>query len=138
MYCGNFQIWLCKLVDGEVDVMLFVYVGFKCFGFDGEVISFLEIDVFLLVVGQGVICIESWVEDIKILEMLVVIYDEDMQVWFDVECVFFGVLDGFCCMLIGGLVILDGDIIELKGIVLKLDGLEVYDIVLFGVWLEVV
>lgn len=57
--------------------------------------------------------IECWIDDEWVKIMLVVIYYFEIGYCVMCECVFFGVLDGLCEMLIGGLLYIEGDMIVL-------------------------
>ncbi|MEP0232298.1 hydroxymethylbilane synthase [Roseibium sp.] len=128
MYRGNVQTRLKKLAEGQVDATLLAYAGLKRLGLGDVVTSLLEPDDFLPAVGQGAICIESREKDMRTLELLAAIHDQETQVRLDAERAFLAVLDGSCRTPIGGLALVEGDRIAFKGTILKPDGSVVHDI----------
>ncbi|WP_068313075.1 hydroxymethylbilane synthase [Pseudovibrio hongkongensis] len=128
MYRGNLDTRIRKVSEGVVDATLLAHAGLRRLKLDEHVTSVLDTDVFLPAVGQGAICIESRVDDTRMLQLLAPIHCAMTAARLTLERAFLFEMDGSCRTPIAGLSEVDGNTIRFKGEVIKPDGSQTHRI----------
>ena len=79
---GNVQTRLSKLRDGQYDGIILAAAGIERLGYEKEEglhYQYLDPDVFLPAAGQGILAVESRVEDAEMAEILAAIHSEKAE-----------------------------------------------------------
>jgi hydroxymethylbilane synthase len=121
---GNVETRLKKLAAGEVDATLLAMAGLNRLGLAAAATAPLDLDEFLPAVGQGVIALETRVDDARTRAHLAKIDDVAAATALAAERAFLAVLDGSCRTPIAGHARLDGTALHLRGLIVKPDGSE--------------
>ena len=119
---GNVQTRLRKLHEGIADGTILALAGLKRLGLQGIVTDLMPLEKFPPAPGQGAICIESRVGDIRIDEMLAAINHVPTGQALACERAFLGALDGSCRTPIAGHTVIDSDRLSFNGLILTPDG----------------
>ena len=120
---GNVETRLAKRERGDVDATLLALAGLKRLGL--TVGTPVPEDQILPAVGQGAVCIESRVDDAKVIGWLAAINHDPTATCVTAEHALLAVLDGSCRTPIAGHAVFDKDgALYLRGLIAKPDGSE--------------
>lgn len=128
MFRGNVQTRLRKLDEGQVGATLLAHAGLRRLGLDEVITELLPVDRFPPAPGQGAICIESRIGDIRIRDMLGPIGHHETATALTCERAFLAALDGSCRTPIAGLARVESDRIVFHGMILTPDGSEAHEV----------
>ena len=121
---GNVETRLKKLDAGEVDATLLAMAGLNRLGLAAVATAPLDVDDFVPAVGQGVIALETRIDDERTRAHLARIDDVAAATALAAERAFLAVLDGSCRTPIAGHARLDGNSLRFRGLVARPDGSE--------------
>jgi len=123
---GNVDTRLRKLEEGQYDALVLAAAGLRRLGF-GDRISFtLPADVCVPAPGQGIVAIETRIDDTKTRDVIASISDADAAAALCAERTLVEALGGGCQTPIGGVAsLVDEATLELVGAVASLDGRRV-------------
>lgn len=96
---GNVQTRLSKLRDGQYDGIILAAAGIERLGYEKEEglhYQYLDPDVFLPAAGQGILAVESRVEDAEMAEILAAIHSEKAECLLMAERAFLKTIGGSC------------------------------------------
>jgi hydroxymethylbilane synthase len=127
-YRGNVQTRLRKLDEGVVDATLLAYAGLRRLSLADVVTELLPLETFPPAPGQGAICVETRVDDGRIIELLRGIHHAETGISLACERAFLATLDGSCRTPIAGYTKLDGERLSFYGMILTPDGTEAHEI----------
>jgi len=119
---GNVQTRLRKLHEGVADGTILALAGLKRLGLQSIVTDLMPLEKFPTAPGQGAICIESRIGDVRIEEMLAAINHGPTAQALACERAFLRVLDGSCRTPIAGYAAVEGDRLAFNGLILTPDG----------------
>jgi len=119
---GNVETRLRKLDEGVADATILALAGLRRLGLEQKATAILAVDEFLPAVGQGVIAIETRVDDEKTHSLLAPIGDAEAASALAAERAFLAVLDGSCRTPIAGHARLSAGEIRFSGLIVKPDG----------------
>jgi hydroxymethylbilane synthase len=100
--------------------------GLKRLGRSDAATAILSVDEFLPAVGQGAICIEARLDDVRTRGMLAAINDVETMTAVTAERAFLAVLDGSCRTPIGGHAVISGSRVHFRGLIVRPDGSEAH------------
>ena len=124
---GNVETRLKKLAAGEVDATLLAMAGLNRLGLAAAATAPLDLDEFLPAVGQGVIALETRVDDARTRAHLAKIDDVAAATALAAERAFLAVLDGSCRTPIAGHATVADGRLRLRGLIAKPDGSESFE-----------
>lgn len=121
---GNIDTRLRKMRDGEFDAIVLAAAGLERMGWEHEVTAYLESEVCLPAVGQGILGIESRADDTVLSELLAQLNDESTQLAAMAERSLLFSLNGSCQVPIAGYAVVSDDksAVHLRGLVGSVDG----------------
>jgi hydroxymethylbilane synthase len=119
---GNVETRLRKLETGEVDATLLALAGLKRLGMAQAATAVLPLDDFPPAVGQGIIAIETRVDDARTRALVDAINHADSATALAAERAFLAVLDGSCRTPIAGYAAIAAGQIAFRGLIAKPDG----------------
>lgn len=93
---GNVNTRLAKLDDGEFDAIILAAAGLKRLGMAERIRQFIDEDVLLPAVGQGVVCIEARSDDTELHALLRKLNDETTEFCVAAERAVNRALEGGC------------------------------------------
>lgn len=96
---GNVQTRLSKLRDGQYDGIILAAAGIERLGYEKEEgihYQYLDPDVFLPAAGQGILAVESRIEDAEMAEILAAIHSEKAECLLMAERAFLKTIGGSC------------------------------------------
>ena len=96
---GNVQTRLSKLRDGQYDGIILAAAGIERLGYEKEEgihYQYLDPDVFLPAAGQGILAVESRVDDADMTEILAAIHSEKAECLLMAERAFLKTIGGSC------------------------------------------
>lgn len=125
---GNVQTRLRKLEAGDVGGTLLALAGLRRLALADVATEILPVDAFPPAPGQGAICIESRIGDLRVAAMLAPIGHGDTASALACERSFLATLDGSCRTPIAGHAVIDGGRLSFHGMVLTPDGTESHEI----------
>ena len=118
---GNVDTRLAKRERGEVEATVLAMAGLNRLGL--SVGTPVPEDEMLPAVGQGAVCIECRVDDVRMIEWLAAINHAPTQICVTAEHAMLAVLDGSCRTPIAGHAVFDKDgALYLRGLIAKPDG----------------
>jgi hydroxymethylbilane synthase len=124
---GNVETRLRKLETGEVDATLLALAGLKRLGMAQAATAVLPLDDFPPAVGQGIIAIETRVDDARTRALVDAINHADSATALAAERAFLAVLDGSCRTPIAGYAAIAAGQIAFRGLIAKPDGSAYFD-----------
>ncbi|MCP4072741.1 MAG: hydroxymethylbilane synthase [Hyphomicrobiales bacterium] len=124
---GNVQSRLRKLKEGVVDATLLAEAGLNRLGMQHIITSILPLDRFPPAPGQGVICIESRINDDTTGAILAPLNDADTHTALRAERSFLAALDGSCRTPLAGYAFLQENQLHFHGMILSPDGKNMYE-----------
>lgn len=119
---GNVNSRLAKLDEGQFDAIILAAAGLKRLGFDDRIRRAMPAEESLPAVGQGAVGIECRLDDIRTIELLQCLKDDDTTTRVLAERAMNNRLEGGCQVPIAGYSVLEGDQIWLRGLVGEPDG----------------
>ncbi len=128
MFRGNVQTRLLKLESGHVDGTILANAGLRRLAMEDVVTDLMPLDRFPPAPGQGAICIESRVGDIRVNDMLRPIHHADTGAALACERAFLAALDGSCRTPIAGYAVVERDRLRFDGLILSPDGREAHEV----------
>lgn len=96
---GNVQTRLRKLKEGQYDGIILAAAGIERLGYENEEefhYEYLEPETFLPAAGQGILAVESRMDDAETAEMLAAIHDEEAACLLAAERSFLKTIGGSC------------------------------------------
>ena len=127
MLRGNVQTRLRKLEEGVVDATLLALAGLKRLGNEGVARSYIETDVILPAVAQGVVGLVTRRDDARVRDLVAPLNHAPTWTRVVAERAMLAALDGSCHTPIGGLAELSPDgRISLAGLVAMPDGSQLH------------
>jgi hydroxymethylbilane synthase len=124
---GNVETRLRKLDDGLVDATLLALAGLKRLGLAHAATSILAVDEFLPAVGQGIVAIETRVDDRATRTLLDAINHAETATALAAERAFLEVLDGSCRTPIAGHATIAQGRLRLRGLIAKPNGSAAFE-----------
>ena len=124
---GNVETRLKKLDAGEVDATLLAMAGLNRLGLASAATAPLDLDDFVPAVGQGVIALETRIDDETTRAKLAAVDDAAAVTALTAERAFLAELEGSCRTPIAGHARIDRDALRFRGLIAKPDGSECYD-----------
>ena len=128
MFRGNVQTRLRKLDEGQVAGTLLAHAGLRRLGLADIITQLLPVDDFPPAPGQGAICIESRIGDVRVAGILAPIGHEATLLALTCERAFLGALDGSCRTPIAGHATVESGRIAFSGMILTPDGTQAHEI----------
>jgi hydroxymethylbilane synthase len=122
MLRGNLDTRIKKLESGEFGAIILAACGLKRLGYLSKVDHYLDPEIFIPAVGQGVIAIESRSDDESMLSILKKLDDKETHECITAERAFLRKLEGSCKAPIAAHAIIKSSQILLVGMVASLDG----------------
>jgi hydroxymethylbilane synthase len=127
MLRGNVQTRLRKLEEGVVDATLLALAGLKRLGNEGVAQSYIETDVILPAVAQGVVALETRRDDARVRDLVAPLNHAPTESRVTAERAMLAALDGSCHTPIGGLAVLSSDgRLSLTGLIAMPDGSQLH------------
>jgi hydroxymethylbilane synthase len=124
---GNVETRLRKLDDGVVDATLLALAGLKRLGLTHALTSIFAVEEFLPAVGQGIVAIETRVDDHATRALLAAINHAETTTALAAERAFLAVLDGSCRTPIAGHAVIAAGRLRFHGLIAKPDGSESFE-----------
>ncbi|MDX1698890.1 MAG: hydroxymethylbilane synthase, partial [Thiohalobacterales bacterium] len=119
---GNVGTRLGKLDNGDYDAIVLACAGLKRLGLAGRITRTIDPATMLPAIGQGIIGIETRLEDARVRELLAPLHDEDTALRLAAERSLNATLAGGCQAPVAGHAVLDGDALRLRALVGWPDG----------------
>jgi hydroxymethylbilane synthase len=122
---GNVGTRLGKLDNGDYDAIVLACAGLKRLGLAGRITRSIGTEAMLPAIGQGIIGIETRLDDARVRELLSPLHDGDTAVRLVAERSLNATLAGGCQAPVAGHAVLDGDLLRLRGLVGWPDGSDI-------------
>ena len=122
---GNVGTRLGKLDNGDYDAIVLACAGLKRLGLAGRITRSIDTEAMLPAIGQGIIGIETRLDDARVRELLSPLHDGDTAVRLAAERSLNATLAGGCQAPVAGHAVLDGDLLRLRGRVGWPDGSDI-------------
>jgi hydroxymethylbilane synthase len=122
---GNVGTRLGKLDNGDYDAIVLACAGLKRLGLAGRIAKSIDADTMLPAIGQGIIGIETRLDDARVRELLAPLHDADTAVRLAAERSLNATLAGGCQAPVAGHAVLDGGELRLRGLVGWPDGSDI-------------
>lgn len=119
---GNVNTRLDKLDRGDYDAIILAAAGLVRLGLENRISQLLPFDLSIPAIGQGVICIESRVDDQEVLEVISRLGDSETEINVKAERALLTRLNGGCQVPLAGHAVTNQGIVELTGLVASPDG----------------
>jgi hydroxymethylbilane synthase len=119
---GNVDTRLRKLDAGEFDTLVLAIAGLKRLGHEERISVALSHDECVPAPGQGIIAIETRLDDKEIAEVLQAINDVRSAACFEAERAVVSALGGGCQLPLGAVAVHAGDRLEMQAVVASPDG----------------
>ena len=120
---GNLDTRLRKLDAGEYDALVLAAAGLTRLGLGARISELLSLDDCVPAPGQGIIAVETRIDDRRAREAAARINDPDAAASLEAERSLVSALGGGCQMPIGAIAVNSGgEALELRAIVSSLDG----------------
>jgi hydroxymethylbilane synthase len=124
---GNVETRLRKLAEGVADATLLAVAGLKRLGLQDRITSAMPIGDMLPAVAQGVIGVETRVDDFAAAQLLAPLHDQPTALSVAAERAFLAKLDGSCRTPIAGLAVLTDNRLLFRGMILTPDGSQCHE-----------
>jgi hydroxymethylbilane synthase len=122
---GNVDTRLRKLDAGEFDAIVLAVAGMKRLGFGARVTAPIPLDQCIPAPGQGIVAIETRMDDEELRRVLMTIDDPSTAASFEAERTLVTALGGGCQLPLGGIAIHEGSELAMQAIVSSADGARV-------------
>ena len=119
---GNVQTRLKKLEEGVAEATLLAMAGLNRLGMGDIAASVFDLEEFPPAPGQGAICVESRIGDMRMDTLLAPLNDGDTATSLACERAFLDALDGSCRTPIAGYAAISGNTLDFHGMILSPDG----------------
>ncbi len=119
---GNVDTRLKKLNDGLFDGIILAVAGLKRMGFENQITEYLDESLMIPAIGQGALGIEIRQGDLRILEIVSFLKDENTFIEVEAERAFLKKLEGGCQVPIGAFGKIKDGKLEIIGFVADLKG----------------
>jgi hydroxymethylbilane synthase len=119
---GNLDTRLQKLDDGQFDAIVLAAAGLRRLGWSSRITDLLSPEDCLPAVGQGVLAIETRVDDPEVLPLVAQLDDAETRACVTAERKFLDIVQGGCQAPIGVFGRFDEGKLVLKARILSLDG----------------
>jgi hydroxymethylbilane synthase len=119
---GNVDTRLRKLDAGEYDALVLAVAGLTRLGHDARISVRIPHDDCVPAPGQGIVAIESRIDDPAVGEALRAINDAGAAACFEAERAVVAALGGGCQLPLGAVAVHSGDRLEMQGMVTSPDG----------------
>ncbi|TDH37749.1 hydroxymethylbilane synthase [Pseudohoeflea suaedae] len=129
---GQVETRLRKLSEGQADATLLAYAGLRRLGRPEIATAVIDPEDFPPAPGQGIICIETRLDDRRIRDFLEPINHAASATALACERAFLAVLDGSCRTPIAAHAKIGGAALSFHGMVLTPDGVTVHEVRLDG------
>ena len=130
---GNVQTRIDKVIDGQVEATFLAMAGLERLGIVNDIIYPISVEEMLPACGQGIICMETRVDDARAQEILAAVQCHDTALCALAEREILKILDGSCQTPIGAYARRHArkrkggqPVLELRAVVASLDGQEIY------------
>lgn len=121
---GNVNTRLRKLDDGEYDAIILAAAGLIRLNFHDRITDLIDVQDSLPAVGQGIVGIESRINDLEIKQLLTVLNDTESEICLAAERRMNACLEGGCSVPIAGFAQLKGGELVMQGLVGDVDSGE--------------
>jgi len=121
---GNVNTRLRKLDEGKYDAIILAAAGLIRLGMKERIAETIDHQTSLPAIAQGVVCIESRINDNEILSIIEFLKHERTDTTVRAERALLARLNGGCQVPIAGHALLQGDQIKMSGLVATPDGKE--------------
>ncbi|PCI28361.1 MAG: hydroxymethylbilane synthase [SAR324 cluster bacterium] len=129
---GNVNTRLRKLDEGNFDAIILASAGLIRLGFEERIAERISVEISLPAIGQGVVGIESRVDDEEVLSLITHLRDPETTDRVAAERALLTRLNGGCQVPIGGFATLEGDNLTLTAMVASPDGKRFLKLVRHG------
>lgn len=119
---GNVDTRLLKLESGEYDAIILAAAGLKRLGLGHKISAYLDPEIFIPAVGQGIIGVECLAGNTRVIDLLKSIHDTTSEICLSAERAMNACLGGSCQVPVAGYATLNKDILSLQGRVGSIDG----------------
>lgn len=119
---GNVGTRLAKLDAGDYDAIILAAAGLKRLGLEDRIRLALPAETSLPAVGQGAVGIECRLDDVRLIQLLQALNDEDTAICVKAERAMNTRLEGGCQVPIGSFAVLEEEELWLRGLVGSPDG----------------
>lgn len=119
---GNVQTRLRKLDDGEFDAIILAAAGLDRLGLQQRIRHYLDPNLFLPAVAQGVLCIECCEDDVTLKKLLQPLHHPSTADCVTAERAMNQALNGGCHVPIAGYAIIQNEKLILRGLVGEPEG----------------
>ena len=119
---GNLDTRLRKLEAGEYDAVVLACAGIRRLGRQEVISDILDIDLVVLAVGQGALCMEIRDNDPRIEKLLAPLHHEETACSIRAERALMAELEGGCQVPVGGHASIEKGELTLCGIVASIEG----------------
>jgi len=123
---GNVETRLRKLEEGQCDATILAAAGLIRLGLGDRIAHYLDFELSVPAVGQGIIGIECRLADTRSIELVEALNDATAAHCCEAERAFARHLEGSCQSPIAGFAELTGDELELRGVIGSIDGRTIY------------
>jgi hydroxymethylbilane synthase len=122
---GNVDTRLCKVASGEIEGVIIAAAAMARLGWEGEIAEYLPLDHFLPAVGQGVLALESRIDDREVADLVSPL--NHLPTWQSItaERVFLRLLGGGCRAPIAALGTVTDSILKLEGMIADVNGTNI-------------
>ena len=122
---GNVGTRLGKLDNGDYDAIVLACAGLKRLDLAGRIAESIDADTMLPAIGQGIIGIETRLDDARVRELLAPLHDAETAVRLAAERSLNATLAGGCQAPVAGHAVLEGGELRLRGLVGWPDGSDI-------------
>lgn len=113
---GNINTRLKKLVEEDLDAIVIAAAGIKRLNLVDINVYYFDYDEMIPSPAQGALAIEVKKDNIKLIEMINSLSDEDTNIKVGAERSFMKHINGGCHKPVGAVASLEGDILKIRGI----------------------
>jgi len=122
---GNLDTRLKKLLSLNLEAIIVAAAGLRRMGWEERVSAYLEPEIMLPAIGQGILAVEARSNDLWINRLVSPLNHPPTQLSFLTERAFLQGLGGGCQVPIAGLARLNSGVLQLAGLVATVDGKKV-------------
>ncbi len=123
---GNVPTRIEKMKAGQADAIILAAAGLKRLGLEHEIKECFAPDFMLPACGQGIIGIETRIQDDETTALLAVVHDAKTGLCAEAERSVLQKLDGSCHTPIGAYAVFEGDMMALSALVASEDGVQIF------------
>jgi hydroxymethylbilane synthase len=122
---GNLDTRIKKLFTLKLDAVILASAGIRRMGWEDKVSEYLDPDIMVPAIGQGVLAIEGRGGDERIHRLVASLNHAPTQASVTAERSFLNILEGGCQVPIAGLATVDAERLSLTGLVAAPDGRKI-------------